>query len=104
MVLREETLMAARRLTFKQYVADGEGRPPVQFWWRGLLGRPVDLDSGELLAGAGLTGVPLEELASGYLEAPWQGHPRHALIITRSIYFRPGDRYAVSLEPAPTPP
>jgi len=67
--------MPARQLTFKQYVANGSDDPPVNFWWRGLLGRPADLDAGSLLAGAGLTSVPLEHLSSGYLESPWQGTP-----------------------------
>ena len=45
--------MAARQLTFKQYVAGGGEDPPVNFWWRGLRGRPDDLKTGELLAAAG---------------------------------------------------
>ena len=96
--------MAARQLTFKQYVANGGDLPPVEFWWGGLRGRPVDLDAGQLLAGSGLGEVPVEEMASGYLEAPWQGHPRHAFVLTTSMSFLPGDRYAVSLEPAPALP
>ena len=95
--------MAARQLTFKQYVADGGDGPPVNFWWRGLLGRPVDLEAGPLLAGAGLADIPLEHLASGYLETPWQGHPQAAFVIASSVGFRPGDRYAVSIERVPLP-
>ncbi len=95
--------MPTRQLTFKEYVADGTSSPPVNFWWRGLLGRPVDLDTKQRLAGAGLADVPIEELSSGYLEAPWQGHPRAALVICTSIGFRPGVRYAISLEPGPPP-
>jgi hypothetical protein len=94
--------MAERHLTFKQYLAEGEDRrPPVDFWWRGLPWRPVGPEAKELLASAGLAGVPLVELASGYLEAPWQGHPQNALVITTSVGFRPGERYAVSTEPGP---
>jgi hypothetical protein len=95
--------MPAPDLTFKQYVADGNTRPPVNFWWRGLPVRPVGPDTGQVLACAGLAEVPLEELSSGYLEAPWQGHPQQALVITTSVGFRPGARYAVSLEPPPRP-
>ena len=93
--------MPARQLTFKKYVAEEEGRPPVKFWWRGLPARPVDLDGGQLLAGAGMTGIPLEQLSSGYLASPWQGHPEYAMVITRDIFFHPGDQYAISLESAP---
>jgi hypothetical protein len=62
--------MSTRQLTFKQYVAEEGTHPPVNFWWRGLHGRPVDLDARQLLEGAGVANVPLEHLSSGYLEAP----------------------------------
>jgi hypothetical protein len=92
-------MVQTRQLTFKQYVADGNSRPPVNLWWRGLPGRPLDFDL-QVLADAGFADVPLVELASGYLESPWQGHPQTALVITSSMAFRPGDRYAISIEPA----
>jgi hypothetical protein len=94
--------MPTRQLSFKQYVPkEGGDSLPVNFWWRGLPGRPVSPNAGQLLADAGMAGIPLVELSSGYLEAPWQGHPRRALVITTGVAFVPGDRYAVSLEPAP---
>src|SRR5947208_8387960 len=96
--------MSDRQLTFKQYLAEGEEhRPPVTFWWRGLPWRPIGPDEMQLVANAGLAEVPLVELSSGYLQAPWRGHPAHALVITTSVGFRPGARYAVSHEPAPRP-
>jgi hypothetical protein len=96
--------MPTRQLSFKQYVAkEGEESPPVNFWWRGLPGRRVPANAGQLLAAADLAEVPLVELSSGYLEAPWHGHPPRALLITTGVAFVPGDRYAVSLEPASPP-
>jgi hypothetical protein len=96
----------ARRLTFEQYVApQQEGPPPVHFWWRGLLGRPDDLSEERLLADSGFRDVPpenLPKLSSGYLDAPWQRHPAGAFVITTGISFHPGDRFAVSREPAPS--
>ncbi len=96
--------MTRRQLTFKQYVAPAEGvDPPVNAWWRGLLGRPDDLDAGQLLADSGLAGLPIEQLYCGYLKSAWQGHPRHAFIIASDDLLRPGTRYAVSNEPGPPP-
>jgi hypothetical protein len=96
--------MAERELTFKRYVVEEAGSgPEVSFWWRGLLGRPPDLSPERLLVSSGFTDTPLNYLVSGYLDEPWQGHPRQALIISTTTGFLPGERYAVSLEPGPAP-
>ena len=94
--------MAVHQLTFKQYVAEEGTHPPVNFWWRGLIGRPDNLEPKQLLDRAGVADVPLAHLSCGYLETAWQGHPRRAFVITTSVGFHPGDRYAISLEPDPS--
>ena len=47
--------MPTRQPSFKEYVAkEGGDSPPVNFWWRGLPGRPVSPGARQLLPDAGM--------------------------------------------------
>jgi hypothetical protein len=99
-----------RTLNFKRYeFANGDNRPTIELWARGFRSIPADLEREGLmqqLLQLGFDDIVShpENVGVGFLTAPWQGHPKLAMVVGKTMNFSDGEVIAVSQEKAPPSP
>jgi hypothetical protein len=94
-----------RTLTLKHVPASSTGVPPVNGWVPGMRNVPLDVRMAGLkaqLGALGLIAAHPRQVRTGLLSGPWNGFPRHALVIWAGPEH--GEEWmAVSDEPALAP-
>lgn len=90
-----------RNITLKHVTASHGDQPLVEGWAPGLGNVPLDVRMAAIksqLAGLGLAAAPEQRVRTALLSGPWNGFPRHALVISAGTGAT--EWFAVSDEPA----
>ena len=81
------------KLTFKRYVSEPTGNPPVH--WEQVFPAPL-LDYTSTVSKVGYNPDEPENIRAGILEGPWREHPQFALVLARTINMAVGEEFFVS--------